>query len=374
MSSSDVPVEVRRALYEGVTSGALDAIRAVHRQHPDALRQGWSGLGSPSYLHLAARKGQLDMCRLLVDLGIPVDDACVAQGRCTPLSEAAVAGHLPIVRFLLDAGATADGPEDADSTPLMGAAMEGHREVVQALVAAGADVHRESLRVPQTALDFAVVYAHKKAGHHVEVAEFLRARGAIRPYLEKHDWSGVDQQLYVEHVERALQGFVNPRPLVSVEREERTPVVVRKACIPSRYELQLIFTAGFEPGRRELAIVLPATWPLHDASLRSPHHSAPVDTLAALARCDAKSGDWLRHGGWKESAPGAEGASPWLATLAAPLEQEREGDDRLARTLFIVPFKPRKSTRDLGTEAASRADKLMQKPWKHLAFAGLTAR
>ena len=192
---------IRRQMYEAVTSGAVVDMMHVVEKHPDVLGECWNA--SDSFLHLAAMKGQDDICAALIEAGLDVNAAGGASA--TPLGNAAAHGQPSTARLLLAKGAAVDGLPTSTATPLMNAAVDGHVDVARLLIDAGADVNREHLKLPHTALDFAIFYQVKGTGQ-AQVAELLRSHGAIRPYTEKHDWAAVPGQHFIEHVERALAG------------------------------------------------------------------------------------------------------------------------------------------------------------------------
>jgi outer membrane protein assembly factor BamB len=85
----------------------------------------------------AARAGDVDRVRALLDAGAPVD----APGRhgVTPLLLAATKGHLDAVRLLVERGAAVNARESFfRSTPLEMALSGGHRDVALLLLARGA--------------------------------------------------------------------------------------------------------------------------------------------------------------------------------------------------------------------------------------------
>src|SRR5207244_265105 len=182
-----VSLKIRRQLFEAVCAGDADGIRIIAANDPEALREGWGGWGGASYLHLAAAEGHTNVCTALIELGIDINTPVPETG-VVPLDKAASAGHLNTVQWLLKRGAAVDGLPTSISTPLMGAAIEGRLEITTLLLDGGAEINREHLRLPQTALDFAVFYQVKKTGQEA-VATLLRERGGIRPYTEKHDWN-----------------------------------------------------------------------------------------------------------------------------------------------------------------------------------------
>lgn len=72
------------------------------------------------------------------------------QGDCTPLMEAASAGHVDIVRLLIAHHADVNAVSGSGNTPLMYACAGGHEECVRALLESGANVedHNENGHTP----------------------------------------------------------------------------------------------------------------------------------------------------------------------------------------------------------------------------------
>lgn len=69
---------------------------------------------------------------------------------CTPLMEAASAGHVEIVKLLISHHADVNAQSSTGNTPLMYACAAGHLEVVKELLAAGANIedHNENGHTP----------------------------------------------------------------------------------------------------------------------------------------------------------------------------------------------------------------------------------
>lgn len=121
-------------------------------------------------LMLAAIKGQLDLCRQLIER-----DADVNKPGWAPLHYAATSGNAQVVQLLLDHFAYIDAESPNGSTPLMMAAMFGSAQAVKVLLDAGADVTVKNA-IGLTALDFA-----QKAGHEDAVALIAAAIRAKKP-------------------------------------------------------------------------------------------------------------------------------------------------------------------------------------------------
>ena len=98
-------------------------------------------------LMLAARYGHLDVVRYLLEAGASV-------GLQIALGLAAGGGHLDVVKELLDAGASVDMQDNFGNTALMRATWDGHLDVVRYLLEAGASVDLQN-EDGKTVLDIA---------------------------------------------------------------------------------------------------------------------------------------------------------------------------------------------------------------------------
>lgn len=81
--------------------------------------------------HMAAEAGNIEILQLLGDRGAPIDRLNWINQ--TPLSLAARNGHLQVVKYLCEHGATTHGL-DLNTAPLGAAAAAGHLEIVKYLV------------------------------------------------------------------------------------------------------------------------------------------------------------------------------------------------------------------------------------------------
>lgn len=90
----------------------------------------------------AAETGVIDLAKVLVEAGAPVDGPCRCDGGETPLWAAVVAGLTEMVRYLLSVGADPNVAAFAGATPLHAAVARERHNMCALLLAAGADATR----------------------------------------------------------------------------------------------------------------------------------------------------------------------------------------------------------------------------------------
>ena len=132
----------------------------------------------------ACRSGHAETVRELLRLGV---QATAESSECRPLHLAARRGHVEVARVLVAARASPDSRDQAGETPLHKAAQFGHKAAVAFLLASGADPSlRDSAgRTPLDASRAAAGTVAAEAAHHGgacgECAELLELR------LHQHD-------------------------------------------------------------------------------------------------------------------------------------------------------------------------------------------
>ena len=118
---------------------------------------------------LAINQGHAEVVRLLLEHWMWEYSA---DGRddygTTALMYAAAAGDLEMARLLLENGAPINAQTDVGTTALMFAAAFGHVEVVRFLVENGADIHI------QNGYNYTALSLAEERGHQ-EVVDFLRS-------------------------------------------------------------------------------------------------------------------------------------------------------------------------------------------------------
>ncbi|KAH7864121.1 hypothetical protein Vadar_026028 [Vaccinium darrowii] len=94
-------------------------------------------------LHFAAREGQTEVCKYLVEeLKLDVDTK--DEDGETPLLHAARQGHIATVKYLMECGANANIPSELGATALHHAAGNGDIELLRFLLSKGVDIDSQS--------------------------------------------------------------------------------------------------------------------------------------------------------------------------------------------------------------------------------------
>jgi len=90
-----------------------------------------------TWLHIAASKGNLEVVKKFVELGININKKG-GTFNGTAIERAASEGHIEIVKYLISCGAELDTSEP-EGNPLFAAIQGGHLEIVKLLIQSGID-------------------------------------------------------------------------------------------------------------------------------------------------------------------------------------------------------------------------------------------
>ncbi|WP_460115409.1 hypothetical protein [Pseudomonas sp. H2_D02] len=85
-------IKALSAIHADIASGNEASLKKRLEENPALLHLPLYGLeGQETLLHMAAEQGQTEVCRLLVALGIALDQPAPSSGNSTPLAAAAAA-------------------------------------------------------------------------------------------------------------------------------------------------------------------------------------------------------------------------------------------------------------------------------------------
>ncbi|XP_071573914.1 ankyrin repeat and KH domain-containing protein 1 isoform X4 [Temnothorax nylanderi] len=181
----------KRSLVEACTDGDVGTVRKLLTEGRSVHETTEEG---ESLLSLACSAGYYELAQVLLAMNANVEDRGI-KGDCTPLMEAASAGHVDIVSLLIAHGADVNAQSTSGNTPLMYGCAGGHEGVVCALLTAGANVedHNENGHTP--------LMEAASAGH-VQVAKILLDNGAgINTHSNEFKESALTLACYKGHLE-----------------------------------------------------------------------------------------------------------------------------------------------------------------------------
>jgi hypothetical protein len=267
----DAWYELREAIRSNDVKGATKLLK----KNPELLHV----VQPNSCLHLAASKGRLNIVQLLLNLGADINREIELYS--TPLNEAVSDGHLEVVKYLVEQGASLAAPSP-DSNPLYSAIYGGHVDVAKFLLEAGVDPH-VVYRSESGKLMNALSYA--QASGQTEIADLLINAGCRLPVegVDKPVWqpeeiheSASADKAHEQIVARLSEqyGPVDPLALQEiVPVHDEVHVAIHVIRPHGKHPCLTLFTTGMsdrpmsvpegqeEYQFAELIMHLPATWP-----------------------------------------------------------------------------------------------------------------
>lgn len=259
----------------------LEEFRRLLRANPEFLR---TDEGMDRWMWCAAMDGKLSFIKALMGLGMDVNESNDSDEPEGPIQQASYAGHVEIVRWLLEHGARINHVVKGKPRcwPLVGAATNGHLDVVKLLVEHGADIHAtwNGINAITQAEDFG----------QLAVRDYLRSLGA-RTLRETTapDYPRSHKEFIKQMTgERGALGEwyidIPGDPLVTIH-----VIPASQQC-----DVQTLFTIGLSDHRlprvqqesacTELRCMLAPDWPLTEAALRDPISNWPVEWLKRLVQ------------------------------------------------------------------------------------------
>jgi ankyrin repeat protein len=152
---------------------------------------GCAGPALASELHDAARSGDVDQVRQLLDSGANLEDRDQVQQ--TPLLAAALTNQTAVVEELIKRGANVMARNNRGLTPLHAAAYSGDLEAVRLLIEAGAQVNDADDKFKVTPL---IVAAEE---NHLDIVQFLLDHEADVTLQERHRYTALTRAGFKQH-------------------------------------------------------------------------------------------------------------------------------------------------------------------------------
>jgi uncharacterized protein len=181
---AEIPDEFFQASYKGDTN----TVRRLLGSNPSLAKLP----GSPAWdrampLTLAALGGHLEIAKLLLDAGAPVNPM---SNDGSALLMGAWGRHESIVHLLLQAGANVNLASASGETPLMAAALKGHVAIAKLLLDQGANVNAQTTKGTTDFFNTSPPVCGESALHLAsaegirEMVELLLANGASKGVVD----------------------------------------------------------------------------------------------------------------------------------------------------------------------------------------------
>ena len=141
-------------------------------------------------LHYAARNGNTELARLLLDKGANPNSRCVPGN--TPLEKAAKHGHTDLVRLLMDRGADPSITDEDGTTLLHLAAKSGRTSLVKLLIERGVDPNKRDDTGKNTLFQ-AVDYNNQNRHTEAKDSVTMLLNGGADPNVHAWDPNDIEQ-------------------------------------------------------------------------------------------------------------------------------------------------------------------------------------
>ncbi len=268
-----------------IDEGDLTLFRQLLASHPECLR---NEHGAPRWMWSAAAQGKIPFLEALVALGLDVNESSLPHHLRNdnpegPIWEAATHGRTDTVLWFLDHGAKINFVINGRSfcNTLVAAATAGHLEVVKILVEHGADFHATKDGV--NAVTQADLYGKR------EVREYLRSLGA-------KDVREITPPDYIEGHKLFLHALTTRHgPLAEWSEQIFADPNVTLRVIPANEKCRghTVFTLGLSDRNyqgeynrfktTELRLTLPSEWPDPKVCMHDSHRCWPFEWLKRIA-------------------------------------------------------------------------------------------
>lgn len=294
MDSKQIAKDIRTAIKKGDSDKVVELI-GTNKEYLNMM----TPFGT--WLHVAASRGELDIVKKLIELGVNINTPGGVYGGGA-LNEAATAGHIEIVKYLLSCGAHMDVSEP-ERNPLFGAISNGHVDIVKLLIESGIDTK---------------VKYNGETMKEMDALAFAKEQGQeeIIMLLEHHYGSSVTTTMddinkdhHIEILEHIAKYFGPVKNTIS-ETIPGSRVSVNIHIIPPSMDkdfLTLITTGMSDQPMdysneedvfkyAELLLKLPSNWLVEKDHIKDQNHYWPLGWLRKIAHIPHIYDGWLDEG------------------------------------------------------------------------------
>ncbi|MED4634698.1 suppressor of fused domain protein [Peribacillus frigoritolerans] len=295
MDKKQVAKEIRSAIKKGNIEKVVELIGS-NAEHLNMM----TPFGT--WLHVAASRGELNIVKKLIELGSNINVLGGVYGGGA-LNEAASAGHIDIVSYLLSCRADMDVSEP-ERNPLFGAISNGHVDIAKLLIESGIDTEVKYSGESMKDMD-ALTFAREQGQE--EIVKLLEnQKGWSTSVTESNDNDQDHHNVILEHVAKYFGPIKNtisetvPGSRVSVNihiippainKDFVTLVTTGMSDQPMDYsDKESVFKYA------ELLLKLPSSWIIENENMKDQNHYWPLMWLRKVAHIPHIYDGWLEEG------------------------------------------------------------------------------
>ncbi|MCM3169380.1 suppressor of fused domain protein [Peribacillus frigoritolerans] len=295
MDNKQVAKEIRSAIKKGNIEKVVELI-GTNAEHLNMM----TPFGT--WLHVAASRGELNIVKKLIELGSNINVLGGVYGGGA-LNEAASAGHIDIVRYLLSCRADMDVSEP-ERNPLFGAISNGHVEIAKLLIESGIDTDVKYSGESKKDMD-ALTFAREQGQE--EIVKLLEnQKGWSTTVTETNDNDQDHRNVILEHVVKYFGPIKNtisetvPGSRVSVNIHIIPPAINKDfiTLVTTGMSDQPMDYSDKESVLKyaELLLKLPSSWIVGNENIKDQNHYWPLGWLRKVAHIPHIYDGWLEEG------------------------------------------------------------------------------
>lgn len=179
-------------IHAAIEAGDVAGVKAILKTDASAINSTNPARFNELPIHAVARTGNLEIARLLLDAGTPVDAG--DSDNSTPLDVAAMMGHGPLVALFIEKGANINHRDRNGACPISFAATSAREAVAMQLVDAGADLSYKN--------DEGETLLHKSCERNMPgFTAYLLDHGAVVDAMDQHGMTPLCLASMAGHIE-----------------------------------------------------------------------------------------------------------------------------------------------------------------------------
>ncbi|SFK11722.1 MULTISPECIES: suppressor of fused domain protein [unclassified Bacillus (in: firmicutes)] len=280
-------IQISKEIRSAIKSGNLEKVVELIDSNVEVLNM-ITPFGT--WLHVAASRGELDIVKKLIELGVNINTLGGSYGGGA-LNVAASKGHINVVRYLLSCGADLD-ISDPIRNPLFGAISNGYPDIAKLLIESGIDVNVKYTGESMKAMDALAFAKEQGQGEIVKLLE--NQKGCSTTSTEINDNNQNHHHMILEYVTKHFGPIKNT--ISEIVPGSRVSVNIHIIPPSVNKDFVTLVTTGMsdepmdysnEEGvfkYAELLLKLPSSWIVEKDSMKDQDHYWPLGWLRKVAR------------------------------------------------------------------------------------------